>query len=127
METIVVFTSIREIEKGEKKRKEISLHNAHINSIDCATKDATNDSLVVISSPFVYLATRYFGFPQKYETWKYAFLIVSYEERKREGGGRLISLFFSFPFFQPAVGWRLTRPDRSRLRLKAYGGHFVGA
>lgn len=114
-------------EKGEKKRKEISLHNAHINSIDCATKDATNDSLVVISSPFVYLATRYFGFPQKYETWKYAFLIVSYEERKREGGGRLISLFFSFPFFQPAVGWRLTRPDRSRLRLKAYGGHFVGA
>lgn len=113
--------------RKERRRGKKSPFDAHINSIDCATKDATNDSLVVISSPFVYLATRYFGFPQKYETWKYAFLIVSYEERKREGGGRLISLFFSFPFFQPAVGWRLTRPDRSRLRLKAYGGHFVGA
>lgn len=104
METIVVFISIREIEKGEKKRKEISLHNAHINSIDCATKDATNDSLVVISSPFVYLATRYFGFPQKYETWKYAFLIVSYEERKREGGEEGLSLSF-FLFHSSSPRW----------------------
>lgn len=87
--------------RKERRRGKKSPFDAHINSIDCATKDATNDSLVVISSPFVYLATRYFGFPQKYETWKYAFLIVSYEERKREERRKAYLSFFLFHSSSP--------------------------
>lgn len=114
----------RGVEKRNTKKKEISLRNVSIHLNQLRNKNATNDRPRRCFLSICLPADSLLRFPAEIRDLD-ARLDVSYDVKEGEGG-RKTYLFFSF-FFSPrhhrwtdgrTDGRRLTRPDRSRLRLK---------